>query len=271
MEKQSEHLAENVGEQLVKVTTAPPVVVITLDSPQNRNALSRTLVAETTAALDDVARRVIEHPDEVRTVVLTHTAPAFCAGADLKERSQGAPDSMPFVTLLQRIMDLPIPVIAAVKGPVRAGGIGLMAACDLVVVRRDVEFALTEVRLGLAAAVISVPILRRAGPAQLAAAFLTGERFDADHALRVGLVSHVGSDDGDVDGIVSSLAAGVAMGSPNAVAATKQILRDVPALARDTAFEQMGRLSDELFASTDGSEGMASFAAKRPPRWQRAT
>lgn len=256
---------------LVLVTTTSPAVTITLDSPENRNALSRQLVADATTAFDHVARQIAEDPGDVRVVVLTHTAPAFCAGADLKERSAGAPDSVPFVGLLQRIMDLPVPVIAAVKGPVRAGGVGLMAACDLAVVRDDVEFALTEVRLGLAAAVISVPILRRAGSAQMAAAFLTGERFDAAHALRVGLVSHVGHGDEGVDGIVGSLSAGVAMGSRSAVAATKRILSDVPDLDRDVAFEQMGRLSNELFASEDGAEGMASFAEKRPPRWQCST
>lgn len=254
--------------RLVKVATTSPAVTITLDSPGNRNALSRQLVAEAASAFDHVARQVLERPDDVRVVVLSHTAPAFCAGADLKERSEGAPDSAPFVALLQRIMDLPVPVIAAVKGPVRAGGVGLMAACDLVVVADDVEFALTEVRLGLAAAVISVPILRRVAASHLAAAFLTGERFDAAHALRVGLISHIGDGQQGVDEIVSSLCAGVALGSPNAVAATKRILRDVPGLDRDAAFEQMGRLSDELFASQDGAEGMVSFAERRPPRWQ---
>ncbi|MDQ3737795.1 MAG: enoyl-CoA hydratase-related protein [Actinomycetota bacterium] len=254
---------------LVQVATTAQAVTITLDSPRNRNALSRALVGEAMAAFEDIARQVAERPDDIRAVVLTHTAPAFCAGADLKERSHGAPDSMPFVALLQQIMDLPVPVIAAVKGPVRAGGIGLMAACDLVVVRHDVEFALTEVRLGLAAAVISVPILRRVAPSQLAAAFLTGAPFDADLAHRVGLVSHIGLDDDGVDEIASSLSGAVAMGSPNAVAATKRILRDVPGLDRDVAFEQMGGLSNELFASDDGEEGMASFGDKRPPRWQR--
>ena len=115
----------------------------------------------------------------VRAIVLTHVPPAFCAGADLKERAAGVPDSRPIVRAFTRLMDADVPTIAAVKGPVRAGGIGLMASCDLVVVHRDVGFALTEVRIGVAAAIISVPILRRASGSRLAAAFLTGEPFDA--------------------------------------------------------------------------------------------
>ena len=244
------------------------VATVTLDSPANRNALSRALVTGLREALDDVAKAVAAEPDNVRAVVLTHTPPAFCAGADLTERAGGAPDSMPFVDVLRRILDLPVPVIAAVKGPVRAGGIGLMAACDLVVVRDDVQFALTEVRLGLAAAVISVPILRRVSPSHLAEAFLTGAPFDAAEARRVGLISHVASGDEGVDEIVAALCDGIAMGAPGAVAASKRILRDVPAMPLDEAFEAMGALSNELFASQDAAEGMRSFAERRPPRWQ---
>jgi enoyl-CoA hydratase/carnithine racemase len=162
-------------------------------------------------------------------------------------------------------MDAEVPTIAAVDGPARAGGIGLMAACDLVVVRRDITFALTEVRIGVAAAIISVPILRRTSGSRLAAAFLTGETFDADLARDVGLITHVSD---DVDATVAELCQGVRMGAPAAVAATKRLLREVPELDRDTAFEQMRALSDELFSSPDAAEGMSAFAEKRPPRWQ---
>ncbi len=122
-------------------------------------------------------------------------------------------------------MDAEVPTIAAVKGPVRAGGIGLMASCDLVVVQRDVGFALTEVRVGVAAAMIAVPILRRASGSRLTAAFLTGEPFDADEARAVGLITHVTD---DVDATVATLCDGIRLGAPAAVAATKRILREVP-------------------------------------------
>lgn len=143
-----------------------------------------------------------------------------------------------------------------------------MACCDLVVVREDITFAFTEVRIGVAAAIISVPILRRASGSRLASAFLTGEPFDAAFARDVGLVTHVTD---DVDAQVAALCAGIRMGAPRAVAESKRMLRVVPTLERDDAFGRMRALSDELFASPDGAEGMAAFAEKRRPSWQPPT
>ena len=242
------------------------VATITLDSPANRNALGRALLSDLSAALDRATA-----PD-VRVVVLTHTGPAFCAGADLKERSSsaadsGPPDSRPMVDAMRRLMDADAPTIASVKGPVRAGGIGLMASCDLVVVAASVDFAFTEVRIGVAPAIISVPILGRANASLLRAPFLTGERFDAQRARSIGLVTHVGSDSDDVDRIVAELCAGVLAGAPSAVAETKRLMRTVPTLGRDVAFEQMRALSDSLFQAADAAEGMAAFLEKRRPTW----
>jgi methylglutaconyl-CoA hydratase len=250
------------ADELVHVEVADAVATITLDSPANRNALSSRLVADLNRALDRAEAAVAG--GDVRAIVLTHVPPAFCAGADLKERAQAVPDSRPIVRAFQRLMDADVPTVSAVKGPVRAGGIGLMASCDLVVVQRDVVFALTEVRVGVAAAMISVPILHRASGSRLAAAFLTGEPFDADEARAVGLVTHVAD---DVDATVATLCDGIKRGAPAAVAATKRILRDVPGLDRDEAFERMRRLSDELFAGPEAAEGMAAYLEKRPPRW----
>lgn len=244
--------------ELVRFSDHRGVVTITLDSQHNRNALSAALLSEMHAALDDAERA------DARAVVLTHEGPAFCSGADLKERSARPPDSTPFVHVLERLMDTERPTIAGVHGAVRAGGIGLMAACDLVVVDRSVEFALTEVRIGVAAAIISVPILRRVSPASIAAPMLTGERFDADSARAMGLVSHVSD---DVAATVASLCEGIRAGAPAAVAATKRLLAEVPHLARDDAFESMRAMSDELFQGTDAAEGMAAFREKRRPAW----
>jgi enoyl-CoA hydratase/carnithine racemase len=250
------------ADELVHVEVADAVATITLDSPANRNALSIRLVADLNRALDAAEAAVADAG--VRAIVLTHVPPAFCAGADLKERTKGVPDSRPIVRAFRRLMDAEVPTVAAVKGPVRAGGIGLMASCDLVVVQRDVGFALTEVRVGVAAAMIAVPILRRASGSRLTAAFLTGEPFDAAEARRVGLITHVTD---DVDATVASLCEGIKLGAPTAVAATKRILREVPGLDRDEAFERMRRLSDELFAGSEAKEGMAAYLEKRPPRW----
>lgn len=254
-------------DELVHLDVADRVATITLDSPGNRNALSRQLVADLHRCLDAAEAGVADR--SVRSIVLTHTPPAFCAGADLKERSTtGSVDSTPIVRAFERLMDADVPTIAAVTGPVRAGGIGLMAACDLVVVHADVTFALTEVRIGVAAAIISVPIFRRASASHLASAFLTGEPFTAEQARESGLVTHVTD---DVVSVVDTLTAGIALGGPHAVAATKRLLRsafDRDAERRASDFESVRRLSESLFLSDEAREGMTAFAEKRPPAWQ---
>jgi enoyl-CoA hydratase len=239
--------------ELVHCTVDGGVATITLDSPANRNALSRQLVADLHAALDRA-----EQPD-VRVVVLTHVAPAFCAGADLKERGTGPTSNQPMASAMERLASCAAPTIAAVSGSVRAGGIGIMASCDLVVVNSAVTFAFTEVRIGVAPAMISVPILARCGWSKLAAPFLTGETFAAAAARDMGLVTHVTD---DVDATVAQLVAGVLAGAPKAVAATKRVLRQA-----QPKMSEMLVLSEALFGSEEAAEGMSAFAEKRSPSW----
>ena len=237
------------------------IATVTLDSQPNRNALSRQLLSDLHRALDQAEAQ------DARAIVLTHRGPAFCAGADLKERAAAgsAPaDSSPFVGALERLMDAGCPTIAAVNGAVRAGGIGLMASCDLVVVHDSTTFALTEVRIGVAPAIIAVPILRRVTPSRIAAAMLTGESFDAESAREMGLVSHVSS---DVISTVDDLCEGILRGAPAAVAATKRVLHTVSDMERAAAFDAMATLSNDMFNSPDAAEGMAAFAEKRLPNW----
>lgn len=241
-----------MGEPSVRCDVVDGVATITLDAPENRNALSRALLAGLHTSLDRA------EADDVRVIVLTHTPPVFCAGADLRERSSGPTDSTPMAHALQRLIDARQPTIAAVEGPVRAGGIGLMAACDLVVVRPDVTFAFTEVRIGVAPAIISVPILQRCQWSSLASAFLTGDPFDAATARSIGLVTHVSD---DVRATVDALVAGVLAGAPGAVAATKRILRG------GRTWAEMQALSESLFESDEAAEGMRAFAEKRAPAW----
>jgi enoyl-CoA hydratase/carnithine racemase len=139
-----------------------------------------------------------------------------------------------------------------------------MASCDLVVVDESVTFALTEVRIGVAAAIISVPILRRVPPTRIAAAMLTGEAFDAHEARSMGLVTHVTQ---DVAAQVDTLTNGIMAGAPGAVRDTKRLLREVPRMQRDEAFRSMQTLSEELFRGPDAQEGMAAFREKRRPVW----
>lgn len=248
------------GGRVVRVDVVGGVASITLDSPGNRNALSRRLLVELHTALDRAEAA------DVRVIVLRHDGPAFCAGADLKERaadhSTGPSDSSPMVRAMRRLMTARQPTIAAVHGAVRAGGIGLMASCDLVVVAADTTFAFTEVRIGVAPAIISVPILARCSWSKLAAPFLTGEAFDAVTARDIGLVTHVVD---SVPSAVDTLTSGILAAAPGAVAATKGLLHDIAGL--DERFESMRRLSEELFSSEEGREGMAAFGQRRPPRW----
>jgi methylglutaconyl-CoA hydratase len=251
-------------ERVVQHRVVDGIATITLDSQHNRNALSRRLLGDLHHALDAAEAA------SVRAIVLTHRGPAFCAGADLKERAAAgsAPaDSSPFVGALERLMDAACPTIAVVNGAVRAGGIGLMASCDLVVVHDSTTFALTEVRIGVAPAIIAVPILRRVPASRIAAAMLTGEAFDAESARQMGLVTHVSS---DVVSTVDDLCDGILRGAPSAVAATKRVLRTVPAMERDAAFAAMASLSNEMFNGPDAAEGMAAFAEKRLPNWTRS-
>ncbi len=245
---------------LVDLDLTDSVATITLDSQHNRNALSFQLVTELTECLDRAERQ------RPRLIVLRHEGPSFCSGADLKERAAltGPLDSTPMANVMNRLIEAECPTLAAVDGSVRAGGIGLMAACDLVVVHTSVDFALTEVRIGVAPAIIAVPILRRVPASLIAAAMLTGEPFTAAEARSIGLVTHVTE---DVAATVERIVASVLAGSPRAIAATKHLLGRVPTLDRRTAFDEMRELSDRLFQSPDAAEGMAAFRERRPAVW----
>ena len=253
-----------MGNELVHVVVDGGVATVTLASPENRNALSQRLVADLGAALDVAEAGAGD--GSVRAIVLTHVPPAFCAGADLKERRTGPPDSGPFVRVLQRLMDAEVPTIAAVAGPARAGGIGLMAACDLVVVH-----ARRHVRPHRGAH-------RRRRRDHLGPDPAPGRPLGAHVGLphrRAVRRRHAPATSGSSPTspttstrTVAELCAGIRMGAPRAVAETKRMLREVPALERDDAFERMRQLSEELFSGPDAAEGMAAFAEKRPPSWQ---
>ncbi|MFE1749548.1 enoyl-CoA hydratase family protein [Streptomyces anandii] len=236
-------------------TRARAVETLTLDSPGNRNALSAALVGELAKALTECAG-----DDDVRAVVLTHTGNTFSAGADLRD----PPDPDALVALLRQIVELPKPVLARVTGHVRAGGLGLLAACDLAVASHTASFAFTEVRIGVAPAVISLTVLPRTDPRALARYYLTGERFDAAEAARTGLLTAAGD---DADAVLEPMLEGVRRSSPHALAETKRLLtaRVLEAFDRDAA--DLTALSARLFASPHAREGMTAFLERRDPQW----
>ncbi|WP_405888313.1 enoyl-CoA hydratase family protein [Streptomyces sp. NBC_01136] len=231
------------------------ITTLTLDSPHNRNALSAALVGE----LADGLTRCGKDRD-VRAVVLTHTGNTFCAGADLRDPPH--PDAL--VALLRQIVELHKPVVARVTGHVRAGGLGLLGACDMAIAAREATFAFTEVRIGVAPAVISLPLLPRTDPRALARYYLTGERFDAAEAVRTGLLTAAGD---DADATLAPVLDGLRRASPQGLAETKRLLtaRVLEAFDRDAA--ALTALSAELFSSAQAREGMTAFLERRDPAW----
>ncbi|MGW1609061.1 enoyl-CoA hydratase family protein [Streptomyces sp. NPDC002285] len=240
---------------LIGRTRARGVETLTLDSPHNRNALSAALVGELTDALTDCAKDA-----DVRAIVLTHTGNTFSAGADL--RDPPPPDAL--VALLRQIVELPKPVVARVTGHVRAGGLGLLAACDISAASAQATFAFTEVHIGVAPAVISLPLLPRTDPRALARYYLTGERFTAPEAARIGLLTTAGD---DVDETLTPLLDGLRRASPQALAETKALLtaKVLEAFDRDAA--DLTALSARLFSSAQAREGMTAFLERRDPAW----
>jgi len=235
------------------------IATLTLDSPANRNALSAQLVAELRDSLTACAA-----DDTVRAVVLAHTGSTFCAGADLK----APPDPEAFVGLMRDIVALPKPVVARVDGHVRAGGLGLLAACDIAVAGEASSFALTESRLGLAPAVISLTLLPRVDRTAANRYYLTGERFDAAEAARIGLVT-VAAGDVDVDKALVPVLDGLRRASPQGLAASKGLVTATVLRSFDQYAEDLIARSAELFASEEAREGMTAFLERRDPAWVR--
>ncbi|MEE1789613.1 enoyl-CoA hydratase family protein [Streptomyces sp. BE308] len=231
------------------------VTTLALDSPANRNALSARLVSELSTALDACAA-----DDSVRAVVLTHTGNTFCAGADLTS----PPDPAVFVALMRRVLALPKPVVARVTGHVRAGGLGLLAACDISVAGPAASFALTESRLGLAPAVISLTLRPRLDPAAASRYYLTGERFDATEAARTGLVTLAAE---DVDKALVPVLDGLRRASPQGLMASKELLTATVLKSFDQHAEDLIARSAALFASAEAREGMTAFLERRDPAW----
>jgi methylglutaconyl-CoA hydratase len=247
------------------VEVAHGVATITLNRPNNRNALSTELVESLSQSL----ATAIDDP-AVHVVVLTGNGPVFCAGADLKERrtvTAGDAGGVPtFVRIFEQILDAPKPVVAKLNGSALAGGLGLACSCDLVVAPDTAMFGFTEVRIGVAPAIISVVCLPKLRAADAAELFLTGERISAAEALRVGLINRAVPPD-EVDAATDVLVAKLRLGGPMALAATKSLLASADRQARRAAFVAMADLSGRLFASDEAAEGMAAFAAKRVPAW----
>ncbi len=246
------------------------VQTITLSRPDVRNAFNDEVIAELKNAFLAVA-----HNSEVRCVVLAAEGPAFCAGADLNwmrrmadyTHAENLADAGELAAMLSAIYSCPKPTIARVQGDVVAGGVGLIAACDMVVSVDTAHFCLSEVKLGLIPATISPYVVRAMGARAAHRYFLTAERFDAHEAHRIGLVHEVVSPEA-IDAQVAEWVRALVSASPNAVKACKKLLHDVAEREINaTLIRQTVEGIADIRASSEGKEGVQSFLQKRKPDW----
>ncbi len=237
------------------------VYTITLDDPENRNALGVALTAELVAAMDRV-----DSDSDIRLALITNTGSVFCAGADLKERSAGVTGSIDPLTLFRRIQRSSKPWVGRIAGHAIAGGTGLAAAVDVSVTLDDAKFGFTEVRLGVAPAIISTICLPKMRRGEALEEFLRGRRFDGATAARLGLVNHAVSADA-LDSMVAEIVGDLLLGGPTALGVAKDLVYRIPTMHPDEAFPWAARRSAELFESEEAAEGMAAFLERRPPRW----
>jgi methylglutaconyl-CoA hydratase len=252
------------------VTVADKVATVTLNRPDLRNAFNEGAIAELAHVFDELGRN-----DAVRAIMLAANGPSFCAGADLNwmkkmagySHDENEADAMRLAEMLRTIYLCPKPVVARVQGDCYAGGMGLVAACDIVVASETAGFCLSEVKLGLIPATISPYVIKAMGEQAARRYFLTAERFDAAEAQRIGVAHAVVAPEA-LDATVAGIVKALVNNSPHAVRQAKTLVREIvgqpvdDALLRDTA----GRIA-AIRASTEGREGVASFLEKRKPTW----
>jgi methylglutaconyl-CoA hydratase len=251
----------------VRYETSRGVATLTLDNPEARNVLDAQTMADLVAGV----ARAGDDPD-VRVVVLAAEGRAFCAGADLKGATAADADSFTasgpraLVAVLEALLDCPKPTIAKVQGHVAGGGNGLVAACDFAVAAQNVHFAFSEVRVGVAPAVISVVCLDRMNRRDGIELLLLGERVPAARVAQAGLINAAVPAE-EVDTVVADWVDLLAKGGPQALAATKELLRRVPGMTRDEAFDYTAEVSARMFSSDEARAGMMAFLSKQPAPW----
>ncbi|MDD2809583.1 enoyl-CoA hydratase/isomerase family protein [Rhodoferax sp.] len=246
------------------------VATVTLNRPEVRNAFNDGVIAELTQAFTELG-----HNDTVRAIVLAANGPAFCAGADLNwmrrmadyTHAENLADAAQLAEMLRVIYTCPKPTVARIQGDVYAGGMGLVAVCDMAVSVDTANYCLSEVKLGLYPATISPYVIRAMGARTAHRYFLTAERFDAAEALRMGFVHAVVSAD-QIDDKVAEITKALTSASPNAVRECKTLLHDVAGATIDSALiARTVQGIASIRASAEGKEGVQSFLQKRKPNW----
>ncbi len=247
------------------------VATVALARPNARNSLNAELIEEIRRCMEELAE-----DDDVRVVMLTGEGDFFCAGADIGymrdtaefSYEENLEDARNIAAMFRAIEECPKPVVARVEGAAIGGGVGLVAAADVSVAQEGAIFAFTEVRLGISPATIAPFVLRKIGYSQTRALFLTGERFDAARAYEIGLVHEMAAE-GDLDATVQEKVEGLLKGGPEALAATKALLRELRDAERgEEATEIMARRIAQLRTGEEGQEGLGAFLEKREPAWR---
>lgn len=253
------------------LTVNAGVATVTLTQPEIRNAFSDEVIAEITDAFRTAGGRA-----DVRAIVLAAEGPAFCAGANLNwmrrmadySREENLQDAGALAEMLRTIYACPKPTIARIQGDVYAGGMGLVAACDMAVASSNAGFCLSEVKIGLVPGTIAPYVLRAMGARASHRYFLTGERFDAAEALRIGFVHQVVEDAEALDGAVDGLLKALLAAGPEAVKACKQLVQDVAGRDIDAPLiAATVEVIADIRASEEGKEGVQAFLNKRKPGW----
>ena len=237
------------------------VATLTLDEADNKNALNVSILN----GIGDGLRQA-NADDEVRAIVLTNHGNTFCAGADLKATAPGQAATFSFPDILNQVIRSPKPVIAKINGHCMGGGVGLAAVCDLSIADEAIRLGFTEVRIGVAPAMISVVCLPKLSKADAADLFLSGRKFSGAYAASVGLINRA-VPAGELDKALAQLLGEVIAGGPLALAAAKGLLATVPAMAPEEAFAYTAELSANLFKSEEAREGIAAFRDRRPAPW----
>lgn len=255
---------------MLNITQSGAVATLTLNRPEVRNAFNDEAIAALTQAFRDLGEQA-----EVRCIVLAAEGKAFCAGADLGwmrrmadySRAENLADAQALAEMLRVIYQCPKPTIARIQGDVYAGGVGLVAACDMAVSVDTAHFCLSEVKIGLIPATISPYVIRAMGPRAAHRYFLTAERFDAGQAQRIGLVHEVVGAEA-LDSAVAGLTSALVSASPAAVRSCKQLLHAVADREIDAGLitHTVEAIAD-IRSSNEGKEGVQSFLQKRQPSW----
>jgi len=253
----------------ILAATEDQVLRITMNRPRVHNAFNAEMIRELTAAFDAAQKN-----PEVRVVVLTGAGESFCAGADLTwmreiirySYEQNLRESRELAELLHTIYTLPKPTIARINGAVIGGGTGLFSACDIVIASETARFGLSEVKIGLVPAAIGPYVIRRIGEGAARELFLTGERFDAQRALAIGLVNNVVAPEA-LDNRVADVVHLLLSSGPEALAKCKELLYKVPSMSLEEAKGYTAEMIASLRVSPEGQEGMAAFLEKRKPKW----